>query len=135
MSSQFTDTVRAILTKIQPFLLWLLSTWFAYRMILNGFRKFDPEGMWTKAFEMWGYPVWFRLFIGILEVIGGVLILFPPARHIGGIILFVVMVGALATRITFGTGLDDALSIASFAVFFLYLTSLYKPKPTPQESA
>ena len=41
----------------------------------------------------------------------------------GGLILFVVMVGALATRLIHGTSLDDALSIASFAVIFLYFST------------
>lgn len=123
------DTIRIYLTRIQPLLLWLVSSWFAYRLILNGLRKFDHGGMWTKAFENWGYPVWFRILIGVLEVGGGLLLLIPPVRHFGGIILFVVMVGALATRIVHGTSLDDALSIASFAIIFLYFaTYLEKPK-------
>jgi len=123
--TKYIDTFRTVLTKAQPILLWLLSSWFAYRLIVNGLRKFDPDGMWTKAFEKWGYPVWFRILIGILETFGGALLLIPPVRHFGAIILFVVMVGALATRIFNGTSLDDALSIASFAIAFLYFATYF----------
>lgn len=120
---------RLVLTKAQPVLLWLITAWFAYRLMVNGIRKFDPEGFWSPAFERWGYPAWFRVFIGVLETAGAVLILIPGVRHFGGIILFLVMLGALITRIVFGTGWDDALSIAHYAVFFLYLaTNLDKKK-------
>ena len=119
------ENLRGQLTKIQSLLLWLVSAWLAYRLIVNGIRKFDPEGMWSPAFEAWGYPVWFRILIGILETGGGFLVLIPKTRHIGALILFVVMVGALVTRIINGTGLDDALSISFYAVAFLYLATYF----------
>ena len=111
------------LTNIQPILIWLIIAYPAYRVIVNGIRKFDPEGMWTEAFQDWGYPVWFRIFIGILETVGGLIILIPKVRHFGGIILAAVMIGALITRIINGTGLDDALSIAFYASIFLFAAS------------
>ena len=122
------EDLRRQLTKIQPILLWLVSAWLAYRLVLNGIRKFDPEGMWTSAFEEWGYPVWFRIFIGILETGGGLLVLIPKIRHYGGLILFAVMIGALITRIVNGTSLGDALSITYYALFFLYLVTDHKKK-------
>lgn len=125
MFIKYIDLIRTNLTKIQPVLLWLVSAWFSFRLILNGVRKFDPEGMWSPAFEEWGYPVWFRIFIGILETGGGLLLLIPKIRHFGALVLFVVMVGALITRIINGTSLDDALSIAFFAIAFLYFATYH----------
>ena len=134
MFVKYLDFLRSKLTRIQPYLLWLISCWFAYRLIVNGLRKFDPEGMWTKAFERWGYPVWFRIFIGVLETVGGILLVIPPVRHFGGLILFSVMAGALTTRLIHGTSLDDALSIATYAIVFLYLSS-YFTKPNREVEA
>jgi len=64
--------------------------------------------------------------IGILETLGGFIILIPKVRHFGGIILAIVMIGALITRIINGTGLDDALSIAFYAFIFLFAASSHK---------
>ncbi|MEO9966880.1 MAG: DoxX family protein [Reichenbachiella sp.] len=116
--------LRIFLTKTQPVLLWLLGAYLAYRLGINGIRKFDPDGMWTKAFIRWGYPVWFRIFIGVLEVGGGLLVLIPKTRPLGALILAVVMIGALSTRIIFGTSLDDAMAIAFNAIAFLFLASI-----------
>ncbi|MDW3209819.1 MAG: DoxX family protein [Reichenbachiella sp.] len=119
---------RIQLTKAKPMLLWLIGAYLSYKLMINGFRKFDPDGMWTKAFIKWGYPVWFRIFIGVLEILGGLLLLIPRTRHLGGIILAIVMIGALCTRLIFGTTLNDALAIAFNAIVFFYLASDHTKK-------
>ena len=131
MIFKYVEQIRASITPYQGALLWLISSWFAYRFILNGIRKFDPEGMWSPAFEEWGYPVWFRILIGILETGGGLILLLPKLRHWGGMVLFVVMLGALITRIVHGTGLDDALSISYFGIFMLYLVGKHEENQQP----
>ncbi|MCK0108565.1 DoxX family protein [Flavobacteriaceae bacterium S0825] len=123
---KYLNAFRDFITKIQPILLWLISLWFAYRLGYHGLQKLDPEGFWTNAFIKWGYPDWFRTLIGVFETLGALLLIIPKTRHLGGIILFVVMVGALITRITFGTSVDDALTIAFNAIIFLYLASSFK---------
>lgn len=130
----YVQKFRSFITRNQGFLLWLISLWFAYRLIHNGILKFDPDGFWSPAFERWGYPDWFRILIGMLETIGGTLIIFPGVRHFGAAILFLVMLGALITRVIFGTGLDDVLSILYFALFFLYLTA-YQANKNSQTSS
>jgi len=35
--------------------------------VRNGWMKFDPQGFWTAPFERWGYPVWLRLAVGMIE--------------------------------------------------------------------
>ena len=112
--------IRTRLAKIQPIILWFIGAYLAYNLMYHGWQKFDPEGFWTNAFIRWGYPAWFRVLIGVLEFGGGMLMLIPKVRHFGAFILFVVMIGALATRLTFGTSVDDALSIAFNALVFLF---------------
>ena len=116
-------TIRAYITKIKPVLLWLIGLWLAYRLMTNGIKKFDPAGMWTNAFIRWGYPEWFRILIGGLEVLGGALVILPRVRHIGAMLLFLIMIGALSTRIINGTSPDDAFTIAFYAACFLYLAA------------
>ena len=128
---RYIHKARTFLTSIQPQLLWVLSAWFAYRLIVNGIRKFDPDGLWSPAFEEWGYPIWFRILIGILELAGGILVVIPMWRHWGSLLLFFIMIGALITRIINGTGVDDALSILSLAVAFLYFATYHRKMLDP----
>ncbi|MGW9685279.1 DoxX family protein [Flagellimonas sp. 2504JD1-5] len=120
---KYLTLIRAKLTKLQPILIWIMSAWLAHSMILNGIRKLDPDGFWTNAFTNWGYPVWFRVLVGILEVSGGLLLLIPKVRHWGGLILAPVMVGALVTRLVHGTVYDDAIFLLFVVASFLYFSS------------
>ncbi|WP_190811131.1 DoxX family protein [Flagellimonas sp. S3867] len=126
---KYLSLVRAKLTKLQPVLIWIMTAWFAHSMILNGARKLDPDGFWTNAFNDWGYAVWFRVLVGILEVGGGLLLLIPKVRHWGGLILAPVMVGALITRLIHGTVYDDAIFLVFVVASLLYFTS-YLPSKT-----
>lgn len=117
------------LAKIQPILIWLIGAYLAYKLAFNGWRKFDPDGFWTKAFVKWGYPVWFRIFIGVVEFVGGLLMIVPRSRPLGALMLLVVMVGALSTRLIFGTSFSDALAIGFNGICFLYFVS-YQPTNT-----
>ena len=126
MILKYVELIRDKLTSIKSILLWLVGVWFAWRLIVNGIRKFDPEGFWGPAFEEWGYPVWFLFFIGVLETAGGFALLVPRIRHYGGLILAAVMIGALTTRLIHGVGLDDAASITHFAITFLFLAARHE---------
>lgn len=120
------ERIKSFLLQIQPILLWFIGAYLAYRLAFNGWRKFDPDGFWTKAFIKWGYPVWFRVFIGVVEFFGGILMVFPRTRPLGALMLFLVMIGALTTRLVFGTSFDDALTITFNAVCFLFFVT-YSP--------
>jgi uncharacterized membrane protein YphA (DoxX/SURF4 family) len=73
-----------------------------------GWVKFDPEGFWTAAFARWGYPPWFRVAIGCLEVLGGLCLVIPWVASYGALTLIVVMLGALVTRAGDGRWVDVA---------------------------
>ena len=123
--------IHTLINKIQPFqpiLIWLLAAYMAYQLGFHGFEKLKADGFWTGAFERWGYPVWFRIFIGILEMLGALLLLIPKIRHFGGLLLFVIMIGALITRLINGVSFTDVASITFNAVLFLYFTSLHHTK-------
>ncbi len=103
-----------------------MCAYYAQSFIRNGVRKFDIDGFWSNAFERWGYPTWFMVLIGVFETFGGIAILIPKIRPYGGIVLSVVMLGALITRLIHGVGWGDATYIAFFMISMLYMTTYLK---------
>ena len=74
----------------------------------QGIVKFDPEGFWSAPFERWGYPVWLRWLVGVVESVGGPLLVVPWLATWGGVAVAVVMVGAAVTRAMGGWWVDVA---------------------------
>jgi hypothetical protein len=64
-----------------------------------GVDKFDGSSGWTRAFAVWGYPVWFRMLVGAIELSAAVLILWPRTAAYGAILIVVVMLGGMGTHI------------------------------------
>jgi uncharacterized membrane protein YphA (DoxX/SURF4 family) len=85
---------------------WLLGLYFARMYLEMGWVKFDPAGFWSAAFARWGYPPWFRILIGGLEVAGGVCLVVPWLASYGAVVLVVVMLGAWGTRAHDGRWVD-----------------------------
>ena len=111
---------------LKNILLFLMSANYANIFIKNGWAKFDAEGFWSGAFiERWGYGLYFMYFIGVLEFLGGIGILIPKANKYSAFALAVVMLGAVITRIVFGTSIDDVIWIL-FTMVTLFYISLEK---------
>lgn len=107
---------------IRNVLLFLISANFAWIFIKNGWAKFDAEGFWSGAFiERWGYGLYFMYFIGLLEFLCGIGILLPKINKFAAFTLAVVMLGAVITRLIFGTSIDDVIWIGSTMVTLLYI--------------
>jgi putative oxidoreductase len=112
-----------------PVLLWIIATAIACDFIHQGWRKFDPQGWWAPAFKKWGYPTWFMITIGVIEVTGGLLLIFPKVRHIGAAMLIVIMVGALITRSIHGVSFEEILFfISTISILMLTIGLGFKPK-------
>ncbi len=69
--------------------------------------------------------MYFMFFIGFLEFAGGIAILIPRINKYGALTLAVVMLGALVTRLVFGTSLSDVIYIATNMVILLFLSLEY----------
>jgi uncharacterized membrane protein YphA (DoxX/SURF4 family) len=55
---------------------WLLRGAIAAAFVIFGAEKFsDPQ--WVKTFQQIGFGQWFRTFTGVVEIVGGVLVLVP----------------------------------------------------------
>ena len=113
------------MTKLKKVLLYLIGLYFAQIFIQHGWMKFDPEGFWSGAFvKRWGYGLAFMYFIGVLEFIGGLVLLIPLPKvsRYGAFVLCLVMIGALITRIVFGTSINDVISISFNALALFYIS-------------
>lgn len=87
----------------------IVGTWLpAILLILifapQGWAKFSDTSGWAVAFRHWGYPVWFRVTIGIIELAAVVLLALGRTAAWGAILIILVMLGAWATHLIFDGG-------------------------------
>jgi putative oxidoreductase len=70
----------------------------------QGWSKFFDDSGWAGAFRHWGYPDWFRITIGVLELAAVALLLAGRTAAFGALIIIVVMLGGMATHLIFDGG-------------------------------
>lgn len=92
---------------------WTLGILLGASFLFAGFPKIDPSSGMIARFEAWGYSPGFAVFIGLVELAGGALVLWPRTAFYGALLLILEMIGAIWTH--FSTGIGSSL----FA--FLYL--------------
>ena len=84
--------------------MWLPAILLILVFARQGWAKFDNASGWATAFRHWGYPDWFRVLIGILELAAVVLLALGRTAAYGALIIIVVMLGAWATHLIFDGG-------------------------------
>jgi len=76
---------------------WVLQGLMALAFVAIGIGKFrDP--FWVRSFAQWGYPDGFRVVIGCVEAVAGLLLLVPRLTSYAALLLGAVMVGASVTH-------------------------------------
>jgi len=70
----------------------------------QGWSKFSDTSGWAAAFRHWGYPDWFRVTIGVMEVGASVLLALGRTAAFGAILIILVMLGGMATHLIFDGG-------------------------------
>ncbi len=78
--------------------LWILTGLLSALYLFAGGTKLMGMQMHVEHFAQWGYPQWFRLFVGAWEVTAAVLLLIPCASFYGAVLLVPAMVGAVYTE-------------------------------------
>ena len=65
--------------------------------VLIGYTKFDgnPKGMWYQTFEQIGLGQWFRVFTGMMQVGGGLMMCMPKTMIAGAAMVAATMLGAV----------------------------------------
>jgi len=61
--------------------------------------ELDPESL--KAFEAFVALIWLMPLVGIIEILGGLLFIFPKTRALGAIVILPVMVGIVLHNVVF----------------------------------
>lgn len=88
-----------VLRIVLELLLWALTFMVVMVFVRAGWDKFNDASGWAKAFNVWGYPVWFRMFIGLLELAAALLLIWPRTAAYGAILIIAVMLGGMGTHI------------------------------------
>jgi uncharacterized membrane protein YphA (DoxX/SURF4 family) len=81
---------------------WLMSAFLALIFVRAGWVKFSDTSGWARAFAGWGYPAWFRVLVGAVEVAGGLLLLVPRTAVPAALALAAVMLGGMGTHVVHG---------------------------------
>ena len=93
---------RMRVASVQTGALWLATLALAAVFFWTGVRKLLGAGGWVAGFTRWGYPPWFRILIGVVEVGSAMLLLVPRLATLGALTIAVTMVGAIATLLAHG---------------------------------
>ena len=108
---------------IESILSTIVAVLFAAAGVINLARRGAPK----RDFARWGYPAWFQLFCGALELLSAALLLGQQTRVLGLALAGAIMIGALFTllrnREPFGhlapALVFSALIVATVVVRFL----------------
>ena len=79
--------------------LWSVSLLLIMVFVRAGWDKFDDASGWARAFRAWGYPVWFRVLVGVIELGAAVLLAWPRTAAYGAALIIVVMLGGMGTHV------------------------------------
>lgn len=83
---------------------WLPALLLVLIFAPQGWSKFFDSSGWAAAFRAWGYPDWFRVTIGAIELLAVACLFWSRSAPIGALMIMCVMLGAWATHIIFDHG-------------------------------
>jgi hypothetical protein len=92
-------STRRVLPIIGWTLVWFMTLMLVFVIGKAGIDKFSATSGWARAFTYWGYPVWFRVLIGVMETAAAALLLWPRSAPIGAVLVIIVMLGGMGTHI------------------------------------
>ena len=84
-------------TKTKNIITWILAGILAFAFFGSGITKLLGVEMQIKNLESWGYPLWLRFPIGLVEVVFAIALLIPKYRKI---IIYGIFIWTLAAVIT-----------------------------------
>ena len=79
---------------VKTIAVWVATVLCALMFVFAGTMGLvNYEGKASEGMAKFGYPDWFRILIGVLELAGGLLLLLPRFAWIGSSTLVVIMIG------------------------------------------
>jgi uncharacterized membrane protein YphA (DoxX/SURF4 family) len=103
-------------------LVWSVSLFLALVCLRSGLMKMPGvpgNEFWERDFTRWGYPGWFRVSIGVAELVSFALLLMPRFAAAGAGLFGAVMIGAIFTHAT-----HDEYSRLPFNILLLVLSAV-----------
>lgn len=84
-------------------LFWVFALFLALVCLRSGLMKMPGVPgvqFWIQDFQRWGYPDWFRVAVGVAELVSFALLLVPRVAGYGAGIFGILMLGAIFTHAT-----------------------------------
>ena len=106
---------------------WCLSGALSVVFLAAGATKFrSPQ--WEERFNGWGYPDWFLIVVGLLEIGCSILLLVPRTRRWAALVLTMLMLGAAGTHVLHGEAPRAAVNIVLAALLIAVLALARRSK-------
>ena len=106
-------------------LTWILQGLLGLMFIMAGVQKVAGSKMHREAFTKWGYPQWFRVVTGVIELAAAILLIIgfwnATAALIGAAILVAVGIGGVFTHIRIKDTMKDTAIIGVLGILALAL--------------
>jgi uncharacterized membrane protein YphA (DoxX/SURF4 family) len=83
---------------VKEVLLWIIALFLALVCLRSGLQKVTGNIFWVRDFHRWGYPDWFRIVVGVAELVSMALLLVPGLAAYGACVFSIVMLGAIFTH-------------------------------------
>ncbi len=106
---------------------WLVTILLVLVFARAGFAKFSSTSGWARIFALWGYPVWFRVAVGVAEVGATALLLIPSVAAYGAITIILIMIGGMATHVVQG----DPRHVTSELIPMLFALVVFLARRAP----
>ena len=116
---------------VRAAIVWTATVLLAALFTLAGVMKFVSADA-VNQFAAVGYPYWFCILIGAIEVAGAVALLLPRTAFYAAAALGVVMVGAVLTLLLHGPAVG---SVVPLVVLVVLAAVAYAPAPDSTDKA
>ncbi len=85
---------------VRNIIIWVLRILIAGLFAFASFMKLSGQPMMVQEFSVVGLGDWFRIFTGIVEIVGAAAVLYPVTTAWGALLLLCVDVGAFIAQVT-----------------------------------
>jgi putative oxidoreductase len=99
---------------------WVPTVVFGLFFVMQGVMKLQPASPWEGRFAEWGFPAWFLIVVGVMELAGGIGLFVPRVSAYAALTLAVTMVGALGTHVVHAEWINVGATFV-FTLIFLAL--------------
>ena len=118
---------RATVLKVaREVAVWAVTLMLVRIFLTQGIAKFSASSGWAHAFAGWGFPVWFRVLIGVVEVSAALLLLYPRTAGYGTILIALVMLGGMGTHVATGRPSQVTSEVVPLAFSLIVLAARRK---------